>query len=91
MARYFFNVRNGFGFIEDEEGAEFPSVAEAAANAVRGARSLLSAEVTAGQLDLRGRIEVADEGGQPILTVPFVEVVEIKTGLLPGVGTAEHS
>lgn len=84
MRRFFFHIRNGGGFVEDEEGAELPSLAEAKDYAVTGARSLLSAEVTSGQLDLRGRIEVTDGAGQPVMIVPFEEVVEIQMGQLPG-------
>ena len=90
MQRYFFHIRNGSGYVPDEEGIELPSPEKVADTAINGARSLLSAEVSAGELDLRGRIEVRDETGRRVLTVPFVEVVEIKTGPLPGSEPAEE-
>jgi len=73
MPRFVFHIRNGLGFVPDEEGAEIPSVEAARLHAVRGARSLMSAEVTEGELDLRGRLEVTDTEGTPVLMLPFRE------------------
>jgi hypothetical protein len=86
MARYHFNVRNGCGYLEDEEGQELSDTEQARSIAVAGARSLLSAEVLDGDLDLRGRIEVTDERGEIILVVAFDQVVSVKTGELPTAG-----
>ena len=45
MPRYYMHVHNGGGFAPDEEGRELADVETAMAEAVKGARSLLSAEV----------------------------------------------
>jgi hypothetical protein len=46
--------------------------------AVRGARSLMSAEVAdQGRLDLRASIEVVDEKGGIVLVLPFREALNI--------------
>jgi hypothetical protein len=82
MPRFFFHVRDALGYAEDDEGLDLPGMAEARDAAVAGARSLLSAEVTVGGLDLRGRIEVADEMGSLIETIRFEDVVEVRTGEL---------
>ena len=82
MPRYFFHVRDSLGYAEDDEGLELPGMAEARDAAVSGARSLLSAEVTAGALDLRGRIEVADEAGSLIETIRYEDVLAVRTGEL---------
>ena len=77
MPRYFLNIRNSLTFVEDEEGRELAGVAEVHGIAVEGALSLLSAEVAEGRLDLRGCIEVTDEQGDLVLTVPFRDALTI--------------
>jgi hypothetical protein len=86
MPRFFFHVRDALGYAEDDEGLELRGMAEARGAAVAGARSLLSAEVTAGELDLRGRIEVSDQDGKLVETIRFEDVVAVRTGEL---GSAE--
>ena len=75
MARYHFNIRNGTGFTADDEGMDLSSEADARSHAIEGARSLISAEVLQGTLDLNGQIEVTDEGQGAVMTVRFVEAV----------------
>ncbi|HEV2867606.1 MAG TPA: Crp/Fnr family transcriptional regulator [Allosphingosinicella sp.] len=86
MPRFFFHIRNGNGFTEDEEGQELQDERQAEKVAVRSARSLLSAEATEGEIDLRGAIEVADEGGGEVMTVAFRDVLGFKRG---GLGDGE--
>ena len=83
MPRFFFHVRDAQGYAEDDEGLDLPGMAEARYAAVAGARSLLSAEVTAGELDLRGSIEIVGEEG-PIETIRFEDVVAVRTEELGG-------
>lgn len=71
MPRYFFNIRNGNGLTEDEEGRDFPDVGAARAEALKGVRSIVAEEVKEGQLDLAGRIEITDESGGAIEDIPF--------------------
>jgi hypothetical protein len=84
MPRYFFHVRNSTGYMLDEEGeelADFEAARDAAVNAVR---SIISEESKIGRIDLRGRIEVSEEeGGEVILTLPFSEALDIRTGPPP--------
>lgn len=80
MALYFFNLRNSTGYLSDEEGQECPDLETARAEAVKAVRSILSEEVKAGQLDLRGRLEVNDANGALVLTLPFSETVQVRTG-----------
>ena len=77
MARYHFNIRNGHGFIPDDEGMTLSSDDEARAHAITGARSLMSAEVLEGMLDLNGQIEITDGGQEPIMTVRYTEALEV--------------
>ena len=78
MARYHFNIRNGTGFTADDEGMDLSSEADARSHAIEGARSLISAEVLQGTLDLNGQIEVNDEGQGAVMTVRFVEAVRVE-------------
>ena len=75
MPIYYFDVRNSFGFASDEEGKELASFDEARAVAMEAARSLISADVKEGRLDLNGTIEILDEQRQPITTISFAEAV----------------
>jgi hypothetical protein len=63
--------------IEDFEGLFLEDAEAARHEAVRNARDILAEELRHGRLPLKGRIEVADENGQPILAVPFREAVQI--------------
>ena len=78
MARYFLHINNGGGYSEDTEGQELDDLDAARAAAIEGVRSLLSEEARHGQLDLSGRIEIADQDGNILLVVPFTEAVELR-------------
>lgn len=82
VPRYHFNVRNGLGYTADEEGLELSSDQDARIYAISGARSLLSAEVLEGRLDLNGQIEVTDNANGEVLTVRFRDAVNIREGKL---------
>lgn len=83
MPRYHFNIRNGYGFTPDEEGLELSSDQDARMQAISGARSLMSAEVLEGRLDLHGRIEVTDDDNDEVLTVSFRDAVDVHEGNPP--------
>ena len=80
MPRYHFNIRNGCGFTRDDEGLDLSSAMDAQVQAIRGARSLMSAEVMEGMLDLDGQIEVTDGHNGKILTVRFRDAVHVREG-----------
>jgi hypothetical protein len=75
MPHYYFHIRNGLGFIEDREGMDVADLDAAHKEAVKGARSLIASEVLEGRLDLSGAIEVTDNEGQPVLTIPYQKAV----------------
>lgn len=78
MSRYYFHVHNGAGLVLDHEGVELRSLEQARLAAVKGARSLISADVEAGLLDLNGRIEVVDASGTVVMVVAFRDAVVIR-------------
>lgn len=87
MARYYLHVRSGVGSVSDEEGYDLPNLASARVQAVEGIRSMLCDELRArGVIDLRGKIEIAEEHGTVVLVVPFSAAVD----LIPGDSPADR-
>jgi hypothetical protein len=76
VPRFFFHLRNGES-LEDPDGIFLPDTRSARLEAIRNARDIMAEDVRRGHLSLSQRIEVTDENGEPILAVPFREVVEI--------------
>jgi len=76
MPRFYFNLRNS-SVLDDPEGREFPNALAARSHAVAQARALASDDVRSGHLDLKHRIEIADEDGTILLVVTFREAVTI--------------
>ena len=77
MPRYFFHVYDDV-IAHDDEGLELPNIAAARLNAMRGARDLIAEQVRHGYFVLSHWIEVLDDQGETVLTLPFREAVDIK-------------
>ena len=77
MPRYYFNICNGNGFIEDEEGQELPDLEAARAEAIRNARSIMASDVQRGMLDLSSFIEIEDASNQLVHTLGFEDAVDL--------------
>ncbi|AWM87226.1 hypothetical protein [Microvirga sp. 17 mud 1-3] len=67
MPLYFFNIRDGYELDEDEEGIELPDLEAARAEALAIVEELRDQLTDAANIEL----EIADESGQRLLTVPF--------------------
>jgi hypothetical protein len=80
MPHYFFHVCNSGGYLRDDEGQDLPNAEAAKVRAMESIRSIVSEEVKEGLADLRGRLEVTDAGGTTLLTMPFAEAIEVRTG-----------
>ncbi len=71
MPRFHFHVRDGDSLLEDLEGAEFPDLDAARADAVAASRDVLAERIKAG-LPLGGlQFEIRDEAGRLVATVPI--------------------
>ena len=71
MSRYFFHVYSDTVAL-DEDGQDLASVAVAREAAVRAAREFAADEIIKqGAVHLRHRIEVEDQQGRPVFTLPF--------------------
>ncbi len=73
---YFFAMVLRGQRIPDEEGTELPSLDVARLEALQDARGLMSAAILDGRdISEGGRIEVLDENGQLLLTIPFAKAI----------------
>jgi hypothetical protein len=61
----------------DDEGVDYETAEEARRAALRAAREIMAAGVVEGQLRLACHVEVRDEAGVVVLTVPFDTAVAI--------------
>ena len=77
MALYFMHLRDGTEQILDPEGQEFPTIEALRKAVLVSARDLMTGDVREGVIDLRFRIDVEDEGGDIIYTLPFKHAVNI--------------
>ena len=77
MPRFFFHIRDGES-VDDPDGMFLPDARTARLEAIRSARDIMAEDVRRGRLSLSSSIEVTDENGEPILAVPFREVVDIE-------------
>lgn len=75
MPRFYFDVREGPLFIEDEDGLEFPNLAKAEQEAIQAVVSIGKDRIP--RSDTRDvTVEVRDEDGKRVLTVEVTLIVE---------------
>jgi hypothetical protein len=77
VPRFFFNVYDDV-IVLDEDGLDLPDLAHAQREALRSARSLACQQVGRGELHLDHRIEIADERGECLAKVRFVDAIDIR-------------
>lgn len=78
MPRFHLHLHNRTGSVPDVEGQDLPDEAAAREEAIRSIRSIVSAEVQDGFVDLNGRVEIADGGGEVVAVVPFTDAVRVE-------------
>ncbi len=76
MPRYFLHLKDSIEVVLDAEGVEMPSHAIPGV-ALASARDCMAGDVKSGRLDLRYRIDVHDEGGERVPSLPFADAVEV--------------
>jgi hypothetical protein len=79
MPQFFLHVSDGKLFAEDLEGAEFHDVEAARRAAIAGLRDVMADELKHGQINMASFVEIEDENNQLVMTVPFLEAVEVLT------------
>ncbi|MBX9930910.1 MAG: hypothetical protein K2Y56_05145 [Methylobacterium sp.] len=77
MPRYYLHIRDGERTIPDEEGYDLPDLDAAKAEAVEGARTVLSEKLKIGELLDGQRIDIMDEAGSLLATVWFRDVFRV--------------
>ena len=78
MSKFFFHVRDDMD-VPDEEGAELPDVAAAQVYAAGAARVLMCETLREqGRITLHHRIDIEDERGGVLASVPFGDAVRIE-------------
>lgn len=73
--RYFFHVRDKQGLIKDEEGTELPTLAAARFEARLSARDFAMEDLRRGGPILVREIEIEDEKGNVLGTLPVLDIV----------------
>ena len=71
MARYFFHLESREGTLRDPEGSQHLSLEDAVRHGLAQARSIISYDAGAGQLDLAQSIIISDRRGTAIKELPF--------------------
>ena len=77
VPRFFFHVHDDIDAL-DEEGRELPDLAAARDAAINGVRELACEQIRKGKVDLRHRIEVADDAGRTVLKITFGDAFAIE-------------
>src|SRR5688500_2968315 len=77
VARYFLHLRDGTEQILDPEGLEFGTIEAVRKAVLVSARDLMPGDIREGVIDLRFRIDVEDEGGEIVYSLPFKHAVNI--------------
>jgi hypothetical protein len=75
MPRYFFHIRDAGDLIEDEEGRDLPDLNAAREEARLSAQDIVAEKMRADEIVTTEAIEIADETGTVVETVPLVSVI----------------
>ena len=84
MPRYYFNMINSTASVLDRHGKDLADLAAARDQAIADIRSVISDEARQGKIDLRGRIDILDDGGALVETVHYGQAFYLHTGATGG-------
>ena len=79
MPHFFFHLQNAKGRLEDRRGVSLPDAEAAWYQAYRSARDLLAADGRDRRQWGEHSVEVEDERGSHVWTMPLAEIVELTT------------
>lgn len=77
MARYFLHLRDSADELLDLEGVELPDLEAVREKVLASARDVIAGDVRNGIIDLRYRIEAANEEGEIVYSLPFKHAFSI--------------
>jgi hypothetical protein len=75
MPKLHLHVRGNDFLAEDWEGAEYDSLDEARAEAIRGARQIMAERLMRGEVLDGSMIEIVDAAGKVVIQVPFKDAL----------------
>ena len=75
MPHFHLHMRHGPDRVEDIEGAEYNNLMSARTQALAAAREIMSRRVKQGKDADASRFEIADDGGDIWLVVPFLDAI----------------
>jgi hypothetical protein len=75
MPMYYFHIRDGSTFEIDPDGTELPDISAAHAEALKVAHELLREVADLGQ---KAVLEIADEHGRTVLTMPLSDALWLR-------------
>jgi hypothetical protein len=78
MARFFLHLHECGNVVRDAEGLELPDLRSAIVQALRGARSIIAADVENGAICLSCHIEIENAETTERTIVSFREAVEVR-------------
>jgi len=79
VPRYFFDLCNGNGWLEDAEGLELADIDRMRAEVMVSVRSLIASDVReAATINLAHFLAVRDEGGNEVYRLHFRDAVKIE-------------
>jgi hypothetical protein len=76
---FFFNLSNGRGHVEDDEGTEHVNLAAARQSAIKGLRDVMASELQLGDINFTSYIDIQDERHEPVCTITFTDAVKVAT------------
>ena len=79
MARYFFQIKDGAALIQDPEGSELATMADAPSQALKSARELWADAIKSGRSLRADAVVIADENGA-LTFVPMAEALPKRPG-----------
>jgi hypothetical protein len=78
MPTFHLHLINSLIEADDVQGHDLPDLNAAHSVALAGIRDFLGHEAMNGTLDFRGHIQIEDDSGAVLQTIPFVEAFTIK-------------
>ena len=77
MARYYLHQYSPQGGFADDEGQDCATLEAARRSAIAGIRSIMADDILHGFLRLDQRIDICDEAGARLATVPFSDAFQL--------------
>lgn len=78
MPRFFLHFIGGVDCVEDRDGGDYASQAEAKAAAIKCLRDIAANDAHEGVIDARNHIDIQDDKGETLCTVTFAEAIDLR-------------